>query len=102
MTRMNTRTFNAGKISVDRILSMLQVMEPNDVAAELGVPWDKLKALLEAKGSMPTSRWAGMCLKTGKIIRSYSERGVYLRAQIAGWTEWCFVDPAKPFKDAAQ
>jgi len=94
---MNTRTFNAGEISAGRILSMLQVMEPDEVAAELGVQWSKLRTILEREGqALPRYRWAGMNLKTGAIIRSYTERGVYLQAQIRGWTDWCYVDPVNP------
>lgn len=99
---MTARTLKPAIVTADRILSMLQAMEPDDVAAELGMKWSDVEAILDRAGALPSSRWAGMCLKTGRIICSYTERGVYLRAQILGWTEWCFVDPAKPFRDAAQ
>ena len=93
--KIQIRSFNPSEISVDRIASMLLHMEPEEVAADLNRPWKELRAMLVAAGKLPNSRWAAQNRKTGQIIQGFSERGVYLKAQLLGWVDWFYCDPGK-------
>lgn len=79
-----TREFNPTQISPNRIKSMLSHMEPEDVAEKLKIDISDVLVVVEQAGKS-MSRWVGVCKKTGRRIGSYSERSVYLKAQIQGW-----------------
>jgi len=86
------RVFKDSKISTDRVISMLNHMDPQEIASDLGVDWKTLRAMLVKDGKLPKTKWAGVNNRTGAVVRGFNERGVYLRAQILGWTDWAFID----------
>ncbi|WP_126975594.1 hypothetical protein [Frigidibacter oleivorans] len=76
------------------ICSMAAVLTPDEIAHRIDAPLQVVVAVLAKARLISSRRWAGMNLKTGRVIHGLTERSVYLRVQIAGWTDWCFVDPA--------
>lgn len=86
-------------ISAPKIARMLQAMEPEDVCLALRMPWADIKAVLKAANCIPSRAWAGQCHRTKAVITAYTERGVYLKAQIKGWgamgTDWDFIETPK-------
>ena len=68
------------------VASMALHMEPEDVADRLKVP---IAFVLEVLGRRRDGRrWIARCDRTGEKITAFTERGAYLRAQIAGFADW--------------
>ena len=69
-----------------RINSMALHMEPEDIANQIGAPLDAVLAII--KRDSRARRWVARCNRTGRTIAAMTERGAYLRAQIAGFADW--------------
>lgn len=69
-----------------RINSMALHMEPEDIANQIGAPLEVVLAII--KRDDRAARWVARCEKTGRCFYSPTERGAYLRAQIAGFADW--------------
>ncbi len=68
------------------ISSMALHMAPADVADRLELPLAYVLSVLGAKRDDRT--WFARCNRTGRKIAAATERGAYLRAQLAGFADW--------------
>lgn len=73
------------QVDVRRIQEMALHMEPDDIAERLGIDVRQVMEIQRRNGSR---RWIARCDRTGQKITAYTERGAYLRAQIAGFSDW--------------
>ena len=72
--------------SPGRIRSMALAMEPDEIAAHCGIQVEDVLHVLNADSR--ARAWFARCNKTGHTLQSHTERGAYLRAQIAGFADW--------------
>lgn len=79
-------------IAPSRLVEMAETMEPEDVAEATGTCIEDVMAALAAVGRK--HKKIGICdRKTGKIVLGYTERGLYLKAQILGRVDWFYFRP---------
>jgi DNA-binding CsgD family transcriptional regulator len=79
------------------IASMALTHDPLEIADRLGLSERDVVAILSRTGRLQRSRIFAVCDKTGRRVAGYSERSVYIKAQIAGFTDWHMErDTARP------
>lgn len=79
--------------SPGRIRNMALAMEPEEIAAHCGLQIEDVLFVLNADSKART--WFARCDKTGLTLQSHTERGAYLRAQLAGFSDWTLYGEAK-------
>jgi predicted transcriptional regulator len=70
------------------IASMALTHDPLEIADRLGLTERDVVAVLSRAGRLQRTRIFAVCDKTGRRVAGYSERSVYIKAQIAGFTDW--------------
>lgn len=73
------------------IASMALTHDPIEIADRLGISEDTVIRTLSGMGKLARRRLFAVCAKTGRRVASYSARGVYIKAQIAGFTDYSIV-----------
>lgn len=76
-----------------RVNAMALHMDPEDIAGTLGVPLAEVLDIVRRDAR--AARWIGRCDRTGRTVAALTERGAYLRAQIAGFADWTLYGEAK-------
>lgn len=73
-----------------KVIAMAETMAPAEVARATGIDLEEVMTILGAAGrSKP--KLAIRNRSTGQVVRGYTERGLYLKAQILGWVDWVYV-----------
>ena len=72
-----------------RIRALALTMDEFTIADRLCLNVDVVTAVIVAGGN--GRKWCARCNRTGRRLVSASERGAYLKAQIAGFADWSFV-----------
>lgn len=72
-----------------RVRALALTMDEFTIADRLCLSVEAVTAIIVAGGN--GRKWCARCNRTGKRVVSASERGAYLKAQIAGFADWSFV-----------
>ena len=86
--------FTTPIVTPQRVASMALTMDPFAIAERLSMTEDDVVAMIRRMGGKVDARERlGVCRRTGRTVRGFSERAVYLKAQIAGFADWYFAAP---------
>jgi len=77
----------------DKVHRLSKKFDEYTVADRVGLSPKAVAAILD--GPEKPRVWAAQCRKTGRVVTALSERGAYLKAQIAGFSDWAFVKPGE-------
>ena len=78
------------QITARRVAQMLVHSTPAQIAGILNITEEEVLAMLAKAGRTAPPRFAAVCRRTGRTITAHSERGAFLKAQIAGFAEYDF------------
>jgi hypothetical protein len=89
-------------ISTARIVSMAKHMPVPEIARRLGIGEEDVHRHLASVGRDSALRWIARCHRTGRELVAFTERGAYIKAQIAGFADWSLVGRPRAAQTAGQ
>jgi len=78
--------------TTDRIVSMSRGMSIEQIAAHFDVTEQTVENILSHQGVSVKAPFLAKETSTGRLIRAYSARSAYLKAQIAGFADWDLIE----------
>lgn len=78
------------QITPGRVASMSEHMNVAQIAASLRIDEEEVHTMLARAGRNRAPSFAAVCRRTDRRVTAYSERGAFLKAQLAGFAEYDF------------
>lgn len=88
MIRTAAQKTEASSIDRGRVSTLIETLEPEEIAELMGVTTSAIHAILGQTGAR--AKWMLVCQKTGRYWMCWSERACYFRAQLFGLTDYTF------------